>query len=222
MLKNVYTGKECILGLHGLYQKMIYELLESLNIIEKSDNSYYLPGVKDTLNMYDKSKPVTIIYSRLDVHKTNKIIIDILGNYIYNRFYYERSNPIDNIFARLANKMFKVDYIDGMSLVDKRLGGIPLIDEMFNIDILFIKVRVGEANYKNYHLTINDVIRARECKNLTTIIFFKGSRNDAAKLEYLELDPREINLLGEEQPLNKTNRKKETHTYTMNDDVLGG
>ena len=109
-----------------------------------------------------------------------------------------------------------------MSLVDKRLGGMSLIDEMFNIDILFIKVRVDEASYKNYHLTINDVVRARECKNLTTVIFFKGGRNDAEKLEYLELDPREINLLGEKLSSDKTTKKKETHTYNMSDDVLGG
>ena len=221
MLKNVYTGKNCILGLNKLYQKMIYELLDELNVIEKSDNSYSLPGIKDSINMYDKSKPITLIYSNLDVHKTNKIIIDILGNYIYNRYYYENKSSAGNIFSKLANKNFKVEYIDGMSLVDKRLGGISLLDEMFNIDILFIKVRVEEACYKNYHLVINDIIRARECKNLLTVIFFKGFRKDAAKLEYLDLDPREINLIQEKQTT-IAKIDKETHNNLMTNDVLGG
>ena len=200
---------------------MIYELLDELNVIEKSDNNYSLPGIKDSINMYDKSKPITLIYSNLDVHKTNKIIIDILGNYIYNRYYYENKSSAGNIFSKLANKDFKVEYIDGMSLVDKRLGGISLLDEMFNIDILFIKVRAEEASYKNYHLVINDIIRARECKNLLTIIFFKGFRKDAAKLEYLDLDPREINLIQEKQDT-ITKIDKETHNNLMTNDVLGG
>lgn len=207
-MKNEYFGISSILSLSSVEQGILLKFIEELGIKEKADNNYSIPALKQDINIYDKSKSTTLIYCNFNIGQINRVVIDVIGNYIYNRYKQDKSITMYNIFSLISSYKFNVKIIDGMTLVDNRMSNISLNEYMFDTGILFIVSKVHEANYKNYHLVINDVIRAREYANKPTIVFFYGSKKDAKEFDYLYVCPREIDC---RKSSTKAESKKETN-----------
>lgn len=163
--------------------------------LKNKDKQIDLSFIYNT-NFY--SNEYFIVYCRYKrnelIRYSNCIFLNYLTNMYYSnkREFYQKAN---SLFTR--EKIIKI--VDGMELVDLRLNGNSLIELSNKIELLFIISKDNADGYKNYHLTINDVIRSRSFNNLTTIVFYEGSPKSASDYDYLFCNPTEINLLNRTQ-----------------------
>ena len=215
-MKNEYFGSKSILSLNSIEQGILLKFIESLGVVEKADNNFSIHELKDSVNLYDKSTSTTIIFNNFNLKQVNKVMIDCVGNYVYNRYKQERTSTMYNIFSLLSNGRFTVKLIDGMTLVDNRMSNISLNEYMFDTGMLFIISKVHEANYKNYHLVINDVIRAREYANKPTVVFFYGTKKEAKDLDYMFISPRELNYKKTSSSTTYKNNEESTEVEEVN------
>lgn len=215
-MKNEYFGSKSILSLNSIEQGILLKFIESLGVVEKADNNFSIHELKDSVNLYDKSTSTTIIFNNFNLKQVNKVMIDCVGNYVYNRYKQERTSTMYNIFSLLSNGRFTVKLIDGMTLVDNRMSNISLNEYMFDTGMLFIISKVHEANYKNYHLVINDVIRAREYANKPTVVFFYGTKKEAKDLDYMFISPRELNYKKTSSTITYKDKEESTEVEEVN------
>lgn len=226
-MENMYDGLESIKKLNNeLYIRLLIDLIDDLGIVEKADKSCNTDFFKDN-NMYEYNTYTTLIYNNLNTGEIYQTIIDIVGNYIVNRYYHEKNKTsINNIFSQIHSEKFKALVVDGMTIT--RLGlsfsnDTDSAKSFFNIqntELAFIIVRPDSVNYKNYHITVNDVLRARDLAGKTTFVFFNGTKKYAKDNDYYYVCPKEIDIR-EENPTKVYDYKKRTNTEDINlDDVL--
>lgn len=192
-MENFYNGIESIKKLNNIYYiKLLIDFIEPINLI--SSKNYNTKRFRD-VNWYSYSKKTIIIYNKnLKADEINAISKEILTNYIINRYFNSNEKTINNVFSELNNKEFTYDIVDGMEIARNYVENVSVINDLIHRSILFLIVKTDTANYKNYHYTINDIIRSRFFKGLPTYLFFNGTEKEAKERDYYFTTPIVFNI----------------------------
>lgn len=206
MRQNKYNGIESIHNLKRGELKVLLSIILKYKVNSDFKLSYF---TEEDNNMFDEMiyNSFILIKHKYNTKELNKIVREFITNYLINCYFY---NNKYNVFNEIFEEKYIVEYITGMTLVDLRLSNQTLSRYLFDVNLLFIECNTISSTYKNYHLTINDVIKEREKHGLKTILLFDGTNNNIKEYEYDYLCPKIIDFNNKNNKTKTNNENKKT------------
>ena len=194
--RNVYDGISSLnFYLKGLSLNVYLREISKIRGLAETDKNSFLYFRNPSVNVYEDliKNCYMLITHKFDELKLSRLKLELLTNYLLNRFMVD-----EKIFIRISLGNFRIKYVDGMTLVHLCSSdeGRNEFIEYFKYELLFITVNDKEATWKNYNNIIKDVIRERNNRNEHTIVLFNGLPKQAKELGYSDYCPIKIEFSG--------------------------
>lgn len=202
-MENILKTKEIETILNNAYDQKGLKLFyltypHETNISEETKNKIKKELLNGEANFGVTNNRSTLINHSFNSNELMYAVSCAVVNCVCNLKEYNENRKLKSLLGNTAtidefNKT-SIKVLDGMEYVKLELSDLSIFAEYSKCELLVLLINPYGVTYKNHDSVIQDLIKARNIKNVYTLIFFDGTPKESKESGFSNIVFNEINL----------------------------